>query len=379
MASAHQRALDLHRARYRTTPTRVASAPGRVNLIGEHTDYNDGHVLPLALPMRTVITVEPTEGDVVLVSESFGETRFDPDNPASDSVGWARYVHGAVELAQGEGYGISPWRGVVTTDVPVGASLSSSAALEMAALIAACAHGQSPEPAALARLGQRIENEVIGLGTGIMDQLVSAAAVDGATLLIDCRSLETRPVPLPDGVAVVVVDTGTRRELETSAYDERRADCAEAARLLGVAALRDADPDDWQRLEGRVAMRARHVLGEQVRVAGAVEAMIAGDLATLGRLMDQSHDSLRDDYEVSGPALDAMVSTARGLPGCLGARMTGGGFAGCIVALVTGDKVDSFSEALAAGYQAPAAQPSTEPVAVMAVRPSSGASSELVT
>ncbi|MGB0800495.1 MAG: galactokinase, partial [Ilumatobacteraceae bacterium] len=217
MASAHQRALDLHRARYGTTPTRVASAPGRVNLIGEHTDYNDGHVLPLALPMRTVITVEPTEGDVVLVSESFGEATFDPDNPASDSVGWARYVHGAVELARGEGYGISPWRGVVTTDVPVGASLSSSAALEMAALIAACPHGQSPEPAALARLGQRIENEVIGLGTGIMDQLVSAAAVDGAALLIDCRSLETRPVPLPDGVAVVVVDTGTRRELETSA------------------------------------------------------------------------------------------------------------------------------------------------------------------
>ena len=274
MASATERALERHRAEFGTAPERLASAPGRVNLIGEHTDYNDGHVLPLALPMRTVITVEPTDGPVTLVSEAFGETSFDPSTPASASSGWSRYVHGAVELARHDGYEVSPWRGVVTTDVPVGASLSSSAALEMAALLAACAHGRAPDPAALARLGQRIENEVIGLGTGIMDQLVSAAAVDGAALLIDCRSLDTRPVPLPDGVTVVVVDTGTRRELETSAYDERRADCAEAARLLGVAALRDADPDDWQRLEGRVVMRARHVLGEQVRVAGAVEAMI---------------------------------------------------------------------------------------------------------
>ncbi len=378
MASAHQRALDLHRARYGTTPTRVASAPGRVNLIGEHTDYNDGHVLPLALPMRTVITVEPTDGPVTLVSEAFGETSFDPSTPASTSSGWSRYVHGAVELARREGYEVLPWRGVVTTDVPVGASLSSSAALEMAALLAACPAGGAPPPASLARLGQRVENEVIGLGTGIMDQLVSAAAVDGAALLIDCRSLESRPVPLPDGVSVVVVDTGTRRELETSAYDERRADCAEAARLLGVDALRDAAPDDWRRLDGRVAMRARHVLGEQVRVAGAVEAMIAGDVATLGRLMDESHDSLRDDYEVSSPALDAMVRAARDLPGCLGARMTGGGFAGCIVALVADAAVAGFSRELVATYREPAEQPSTEPIAVMAVRPSPGAYVESV-
>jgi len=207
---------------------------------------------------------------------------------------------------------------------------------------------------------------------------VSAAAVDGAALLIDCRSLESRPVPLPDGVSVVVVDTGTRRELETSAYDERRADCAEAARLLGVDALRDAAPDDWQRLDGRVAMRARHVLGEQVRVAGAVEAMIAGDVATLGRLMNESHDSLRDDYEVSSPALDAMVRAARDLPGCLGARMTGGGFAGCIVALVADAAVAGFSRELVATYREPAEQPSTEPIAVMAVRPSPGAYVESV-
>jgi galactokinase len=328
--------------------------------------------------MRTVITVEPTDGPVTLVSEAFGETSFDPSTPASTSSGWSRYVHGAVELARREGYEVLPWRGVVTTDVPVGASLSSSAALEMAALLAACPHGRAPDAAALARLGQRVENEVIGLGTGIMDQLVSAAAVDGAALLIDCRSLESRPVPLPDGVSVVVVDTGTRRELETSAYDERRADCAEAARLLGVDALRDAAPDDWRRLDGRVAMRARHVLGEQVRVAGAVEAMIAGDVATLGRLMDESHESLRDDYEVSGPALDAMVLAARGLPGCLGARMTGGGFAGCIVALVADAAVAGFSRELVATYQKPAEQPSTEPIAVMAVRPSPGAGSMIV-
>ncbi len=378
MASAHQRALDLHRARYGTTPTRVASAPGRVNLIGEHTDYNDGHVLPLALPMRTVITVEPTDGPVTLVSEAFGETSFDPSTPASTSTGWARYVHGAVELARREGYEVLPWRGVVTTDVPVGASLSSSAALEMAALLAACPAGGAPPPASLARLGQRVENEVIGLGTGIMDQLVSAAAIDGAALLIDCRSLDTRPVPLPAGVSVVVVDTGTRRELETSAYDERRADCAEAARLLGVDALRDAAPDDWRRLDGRVAMRARHVLGEQVRVAGAVEAMIVGDVATLGRLMNESHDSLRDDYEVSSPALDAMVRATRDLPGCLGARMTGGGFAGCIVALVADAAVAGFSRELVATYREPAEQPSTEPIAVMAVRPSPGAYVESV-
>ncbi len=378
MVSARDRALEMHRTRFGGAPERVVSAPGRVNLIGEHTDYNDGHVLPLALPMRTVITVEPTDGPVTLVSEAFGETSFDLSTSASASLGWSRYVHGAVELARHDGYEVSPWRGVVTTDVPVGASLSSSAALEMAALLAACPHGRAPEPTALARLGQRVENEVIGLGTGIMDQLVSAAAVDGAALLIDCRSLDTRPVPLPDGVSVVVVDTGTRRELETSAYDERRADCAEAARLLGVTALRDAAPDDWRRLDGRVAMRARHVLGEQVRVAGAVKAMIAGDVASLGRLMDESHESLRDDYEVSSPALDAMVRAARDLPGCLGARMTGGGFAGCIVALVADAAVAGFSRELVATYQEPAEQPSTEPIAVMAVRPSPGARSEIV-
>ncbi|MGA1106891.1 MAG: galactokinase [Ilumatobacteraceae bacterium] len=378
MSTAQDRALALHRQRFRGSPTLVASAPGRVNLIGEHTDYNDGHVLPLALPMRTVITVEPTDGPVTLVSEVFGEASFDLATSAGTSSGWVRYVHGAVELARAEGYPVRPWCGVVATDVPVGASLSSSAALEIAALLAACPAGDAPPPALLARLGQRVENEVIGLGTGIMDQLVSAAAADGSALLIDCRSLDTRPVPLPEGVSVVVVDTGTRRQLETSAYDDRRADCAEAASTLRVSALRDASPDDWTKLDGRVAARARHVLGEQVRVAAAVAAMEAGDVVSLGRLMDESHASLRDDYEVSSPALDAMVLAARGLPGCLGARMTGGGFAGCIVALVADDAVADFSSALLVAYREPVDQPSTEPIAVMPVRPSRGAAIEPV-
>ena len=172
---------------------------------------------------------------------------------------------------------------------------------------------------------------------------------------------------------MVVVDTGTRRELETSAYDDRRADCAEAASVLGVRSLRDAEPDDWMKLDGRVAARARHVLGEQVRVAAAVTAMEAGDVVGLGRLMNESHASLRDDYEVSSPALDAMVLAARGLPGCLGARMTGGGFAGCIVALVADEAVADFSSALLAAFREPVDQPSTEPVSVMPVRPSRGA------
>ena len=373
MSTAHDRALALHRQRFGGPPTLIASAPGRVNLIGEHTDYNDGHVLPLALPMRTVITVEPTEGPVVLVSEVFGEASFDLEASARTSEGWVRYVHGAVELARSDSYPVRPWRGVVATDVPVGASLSSSAALEIAALLAACPADEAPPPATLARLGQRVENEVIGLGTGIMDQLVSAAAIDGSALLIDCRSLDTRPVPLPPGVSVVVVDTGTRRELETSAYDERRADCAEAASVLGVRALRDAAPDDWRKLDGRVAARARHVLGEQERVTAAVAAMLSGDVVALGKLMDASHSSLRDDYAVSSPALDEMVFAARGLPGCLGARMTGGGFAGCIVALVADEAVADFSSALLAAYREPVDQPSTEPVSVMPVRPSRGA------
>jgi galactokinase len=273
-------------------------------------------------------------------------------------------------LLPDRGVAVAPWRGTIATDVPIGASLSSSAALEVAAGRAfAAATGLDPtavDPLDLALTGRRVENEVFGLGSGIMDQLVSAIDRPGSAVLIDCRSLDWRPVALPDDVAVLVLDTGTQRTLVDSAYEERRADCERAASLLGVATLRDASPDDWLRLDDeRLRRRARHVIGENARVLTAVDALATGDSMRVGALIDASHASLRDDFEVSSPALDAMVDLVRSLPGCLGARMTGGGFAGCCVALVERGSAEVVAQQVRERFRCPPEQPAVAPSAVL--------------
>ena len=376
---AQARAIAAFEDRFGTTPPLLARAPGRVNLIGEHTDYNDGFVLPMALPFDTVIAFRPRPDTVVSVSSAgFGEATFDlPDDPQQTET-WARYVHGMGHLLHGDGVPVAGWDGCIETDIPAGASLSSSAALEVATGIACAASKGEVELDAgtLARTGQRVENDVFGFPSGIMDQLASAGSAEGCASLIDCRDLSIRQVRLPDSVAVVIMDTGTRRELVESEYADRQATCVRVAAELGVDALRDATLADVDRLDPADQVgrdRATHVIEENERTLSAVQVAEAGDMEALGALFNESHASLRDLYEVSGPALDAITEIARAHPACLGARMTGGGFAGGSVALVHADQVEAFCAAIEADYRAPEAQPAVQPTALWPVTAGPGA------
>ena len=345
--------------RFSRPPQWVVRAPGRVNLIGEHTDYNDGFVLPMAIDRAVWIALRPRDDNrVVLYSVDYHQAgEFSLDRLAKEDSGWIEYFKGVAWALEEAGHRLRGWEGVVQGDVPVGAGLSSSAALELAAARAFAAAAELPwEPVAMARLGQRAENEWVGVRCGIMDQLVSAAGEAGHALLIDCRSLEIRPVPVPQSVAVVVLDTGMRRGLVDSAYNQRRAECESAAEFFGVQALRDVDPDQFQQvssqLEEPARRRALHVVMENDRTLQAADAMRRGEVAALGVLMNKSHASLRDDYEVSSEALDTMVRIAGQHPACHGARMTGAGFGGCAVALVDAAAADEFAECTSAEYHA---------------------------
>ncbi|WP_203029740.1 galactokinase, partial [Frankia nepalensis] len=280
-----------------------------------------------------------------------------PAAPRGTTEGWAGYVEGtAVMLAAAHGP-LAGWQGVVASDIPTGAGLSSSAALELA-VAAACAHiaGLPWDALAMARLAHRAENEWVGAATGLLDQLACVSGVAGHALLVDCRHGTVEPVPLPAHVAVVVLDTSTRRRIVTSAYADRRVECARATRLLGVPALRDVGPSLLAEAAGRldpVALaRARHVVTENQRVLDVAAALRAGDVATAGALLTEGHRSIRDDFAVSSAELDAMVEAALAAPGCLGARMTGGGFAGCAAALVDRALLDAFAAAALDGYHA---------------------------
>jgi galactokinase len=295
---------------------------------------------------------------VAVHSVDYGETKeFSLDSFSNGKAGWIEYLKGTAWSLQEAGHRLTGWEGVLVGDVPCGAGLSSSAALEMATARAFAAAGDLGwEPAAMAKLGQRAENRWVGVNCGIMDQLISAAGRAEHALLIDCRSLETQPVPFPPGVAVVVLDTSTRRGLVDSAYNERRAQCEAAARFFQVRALRDVTPAEFADraggLDETTRRRARHVISENDRTLRAAEAMRRQDAADLGTLMNQSHESLRDDYEVSSDALNAMVQSARAHSACYGARMTGAGFGGCAVALIEARAADDFVAATSAKYQA---------------------------
>jgi len=339
-------------------PRWVVRSPGRVNLIGEHTDYNEGFVLPLAIDRAIWIAMRGRDDRRVSVqSIDYDESgEFALDGLANEDSGWIEYLKGTAWSLQDAGHQLAGWEGVLIGDVPLGAGLSSSAALEMATARAfAVAGGLDWEPVAMAKLGQRAENQWIGVNCGIMDQLIAAAGQAGHALLIDCRSLQTQPVPFPDGVAVVVLDTSTRRGLVDSEYNERRCRCESAAEFFGVSALRDVDLELFQRLapdlDETTQRRALHVITENDRTLQAVEAMQRGEVEALGVLMNKSHESLRDDYEVSSEALNAMVEAAQGHQACYGARMTGAGFGGCAVALIDGDGADDFVEKTTVDYQ----------------------------
>jgi galactokinase len=307
-------------------------SPGRVNLIGDHTDYNDGFVLPIAIDLECRIGSRPG-GDAVRVRsrEGEGEIVLGADGSGDPGPGWGRYVAGVLRALAERGRPQVAFDGSVCSSIPIGAGLSSSAAFEVAiALAASSAAGFELPPVELALACQEAEHLATGVPCGIMDQLAAIAGRRDAALLIDCRSLSVEPVPLPPSLAVLVFHSGLSRSLADSAYAERRAACEVAAARLGLRALRDATAD-------QVAddPRARHVVSENERVLAAAAALRDGDVYALGRLLSESHVSLRDDFEVSTPQLDALVE-ALTASGALGARLTGAGFGGCVVALALG-------------------------------------------
>ena len=343
--------------RYGAKPPIIARAPGRVNLIGDHTDYNDGFVLPMAIDREVWFAVRPRDDRrVALHSIDFNEdASFALDDGSARKGGWVEYIRGMAWALEENGRPTRGWEGVAAGDVPLGAGLSSSAALELAAARTfAAVSGVVWQPVAMARLAQRAENEWVGVNCGIMDQLISAAGAAGHALLIDCRSFATRSVLIPADASVVVLDTGTRRGLVDSAYNERRAQCEQAARFFGVPALRDVDLPTFASREGELdpltRRRARHVITENARTVAAADLLEQGDVSGVGKLMDDSHVSLRDDFEVSRPELDTMVQLAQRENGCFGARMTGAGFGGCAVALVAHERANAFARNVSEAY-----------------------------
>ncbi len=336
---------------------RFFRAPGRVNLIGEHVDYSEGFVLPMAIDRATFVAVAPRDDGVVRIRsldrDERAEFGLDERDPRPRGA-WSDYAQG-VALALARRVALRGADLVVRTSVPIGAGLSSSAAFELAVGLALLAAAGETLPALeLARAAQEAENGFVGLRSGIMDQLASAFGVRDHALLIDCCTQDVTPVALPSDLAVVVADSGVKHQLAASAYNDRRAESEEAARLLGARSLRDISVAELARraaaLPEPLRRRARHVVTENARVLAAVSALRENDLARAGALMNASHDSLRDDYEVSSPELDLLAETARGTPGVYGARLTGAGFGGAIVTLVRDDAVAGLVEALEAAY-----------------------------
>ncbi|HEX2870820.1 MAG TPA: galactokinase [Polyangiaceae bacterium] len=347
--------------------SQVFSAPGRVNLIGEHTDYNEGFVLPMAIERRTYVAGAPNQTSQIRVkSLTLGESfDFDLERPGPKRRGsWLDYVEGTARALLDRGIPVVGCDLLIDSDVPTGAGVSASAALELSVGIALALLGGTAEPdrVQLALAGQAAEHQYVGTMCGIMDQYIAAMGRENAALLIDCRSLETQTVPLELGaVSVLVCDTRVKHELSSSEYNLRRAECLRASNILaksipGVRTLRDVSVADFEQfatqLPGVVRSRCRHVVTENARTLAAADAMRGGDLVTMGRLMSESHVSLRDDYQVSCEELDVAVDIASSQPGVYGSRMTGGGFGGCTVTLVDNDAAPRVSRAVKEAFAA---------------------------
>jgi galactokinase len=369
--------------RFGGTPDLVVRAPGRVNLIGEHTDYNDGFAMPVAIGPETRVALRRRgDGEIRVAALNFGEEDAfvpSPDLQKAALGGWRDYVRGTVVILAREGLDIGGLDIAVVGDVPMGTGLSSSASLEVAIATAVLAlAGRQEHPKQVALWAQAAENDFVGMRCGNLDQLASAATVEGAALLIDCRSLDLRPVQMPSDAAVMIVQSGVVRGLVEGHYNERRRQCEEAAAILGVPALRDADLGMLQvarpNMNPLVFRRARHVITENDRTLAAAEALGRGDLQAVGTLMRESHASQRDDFEITVPATDRLaelMSDAIGQHG--GARQTGGGFGGAVVGLMRNDRVEAVRERVFSEYLTP----SGELPDVRVERACSGASVEL--
>lgn len=342
MREVERRAGEAYRDQFDEEPALVASSPGRINLIGEHTDYNGGYALPSAVEQRVAVAIGQGSGG--LYSSDFKEQR---PVDGCGSAGWAAYPRGVAWALTESGHALGRFQAAFAGDVPIGAGLSSSAAIETATALALDALFELQiDRKTLALLCQKAENQFVGVNSGILDQYASLLCRPGQALFIDFRSLETAGVPLDLEAAELslqVCDTRVERSLAATGYNERRAACERAAETLGVRELRDATLEDLERLSGEQLKRARHVVTENLRVLEAVDALRNGDFVTFGELMYASHSSLRDDYEVSTPELDAYVECAREA-GALGARLTGAGFGGSAIALIGSADADHLAE-----------------------------------
>jgi galactokinase len=354
----------MHLARFHAEPA-IFVAPGRVNLIGEHTDYAEGFVMPAAIDFATLAAISPrSDGRIVLYSENYGEERtFEAAPPPSKaSQHWTDYPIGVVAILAGEGLTIPAFSLSLWGDVPLGSGLSSSAALEVATALAVLSLvGVSYPGPVLARLCQRVENEFVGANCGIMDQFISVNGAKDHALLLDCRDLSFKLAPIPPNVALVIANTMVKHSVAGGDYPTRRRESEAACAIInghrgGVPFLRDATLDDLEKWGHEMApkslMRARHVISENLRTVAACDALLKGDLTELGRLMAEAHKSYSQDFEGSCVEADAMVALAQDLPGLIGARLTGGGFGGCTINLVEQSQAAAFVEALGGRYAA---------------------------
>jgi galactokinase len=357
------RASEAYRKHFGIDPEMVFRAPGRVNLIGEHTDYNDGFVLPAAIDRETVVAVgRAAEPSITAIACDFGDDRdvFALCKAiAPVKADWANYVRGMAQAMIAEGITLAGAQMAIAGDVPLGSGLSSSASLEVAVgnALAGIA-GQMIEPTRLAKIAQRAENEFVGCACGIMDQLISTRGEAGHALLIDCRSLDCSAVSIPDGVSIIIAHSGVRHAHAGGEYNDRRAQCEAAARHYSVAALRDLTVDQLEAGKAGLAdlpyRRARHVVTENARTEAAAQSLRRGNLQRLGELMEQSHASMRDDFEITVPAVDQLAAImATAVAGEGGARMTGGGFGGCVIAVAPDARVAAVVKAIADQYRTP--------------------------
>lgn len=355
--SLQQQVVTEFERQFGAPPSVVVRAPGRVNLIGEHTDYNEGFVMPMAIDRATWIAVRPrADRTVRLHSMDHDETTEFRLDALERGKGWQEYPKGVAWALREKGYALTGWEGTTICDVPLGAGLSSSASYELAVARAfAGVSGFSWDAPKMALISQQAENQWVGVNCGIMDQMISAVGEQDHAVLIDCRTLETTSLPLPEGTSVVILDTATRRGLVDSAYNERRRQCEEASRYFGVRFLRDVTLEQFdargKQLDEVTRRRARHVITENARTRMAAEAMKRNDALCLGELMNLSHDSLRDHFEVTNHELNVIVDLSRATRGCLGARMTGAGFGGCAVALIESVQAGDFVKGVVSAYR----------------------------
>jgi galactokinase len=336
-------------------PSVTADAPGRVNLIGEHTDYNGGFVLPTAIPQRTRVELARRDDAIVRAFSTAGgdvaEFALGSEQPGR---GWLDYVQGLTRILRSDGHALRGFEIRIESTVPLGSGLSSSAALSVSLLRALrSAFGLKLDDVQIARLGQRVENEFVGAQVGIMDPMAASLADEGTALFLDARNLHFERVSLPEGADLIVINSGVAHNHAVGDYNMRRAECERASALLGVTLLRDlgsADLPRIARLPEPLNRRTRHIVTENDRVLAAVATMRAGDLERLGRLFYQSHESMRDDYEVSVPEIDQLVDLARAEVDVFGARLTGGGFGGSVVMLARAGKGKEVANRIARKY-----------------------------